>query len=201
MTNVICQITVSQLQYIFVRLWLSLLQLFYDKWQVLPRLNPLIGGDKDRPSNVNQEMLICAAWTEHEYFSCRRNCVNFCGGQIDLWHTMRLSCISAYFIIVVRRIRAAAIAVQKNGNSRKIIRLSSTITTITYHTYLKDCCWTPLHQIFLHTPCTTSRCLFPKWSQCSANSHFQSCFFLHRLLEITPLAAGKCMVLVCCGKM
>ena len=68
---------------------------------------------------------------------------------------MRLSCISAYFIIAVRRIRAAAIAVQKNGNSRKIIRLSSSaITTIPYHTYLKDCCWTPLHQIFLHTPCT-----------------------------------------------
>ena len=138
-----------------MRLWLSLLQIVYDKWQVLPRLNQLISGDKDRPSNVNQEMLICAAWTEHEYFSCCRNCVNFCGGQIDLWHTMRLSCISAYFIIVVRRIRAAAIALQKNGNSRKIIRLSSSaITTIPYHTYLKDCCWTPLHQIFLHTPCT-----------------------------------------------
>ena len=121
-----------------MRLWLSLLQIVYDKWQVLPRLNQLIGGDKERPSNVNQGMLICAAWTEHEYFSYCRHCVNFRGGQIDLWHTMRLSCISAYFIISVRRIRAAAIAVQKNGNSRKIIRLSSTPLPPFHTIYLSE---------------------------------------------------------------
>ena len=50
---------------------------------------------------------------------------------------MRFSCISAYFIIIVRR-RAAAIAMQKNGNSRKIIRLSSTPLPLFHTIYLSE---------------------------------------------------------------
>ena len=153
MTNVICQITVSQLQYIFVRLWLSLLQIVYDKWQVLPRLNPLIGVDEERPSYVG-------CW-----FVLHEQNMNILVAVEIVWILVEVKSIygtqwdfRAFLPILSSSFGASeqplSLCRRMETQGKLYVYLVPHYHHSIPYTYLKDCCWTPLHQIFLHTPCT-----------------------------------------------
>ena len=127
----------------------------WQKWHVLPRLNQLIGSDKDRPSgfqceprdvlheqNMNILVAVEIVWILVEVKSIY-------GTQWDF---------RAFLPILSSSFGASELPPSLCRRMETQGKLYVYLVPHYHHsipyTYLKDCCWTPLHQKFLHTPCT-----------------------------------------------